>query len=342
MTERVDIVKDLLILKYKGQSKITVEGYAGYFVVKKNGDIKFNALQYPLALSSMITCELSDPFKVFQRKLSDSTSKITRRSPDFKTINNSLFMYIKKQIFKDPSFGVKLLAANKKKDKEVMKALIVEFFENWVEQLKLDIAVEDMSYLDFSKQVSTFSTTEDILSVLSREDLKNLSEAYPIVDPINGKSITSFAIGEEIYFTVLKFSNDESRSKIVEAFPESFDESGENTQPLVGKLISKELVEDIGNEFMLVKISCKGVYFKAIIYTNMNIKIPTVNVPKTPSPFINNDSGRNESKHHRNFQEYEKSGSDKKSKINFFDLLIAMTFVGAAAIVIMIIINFFS
>lgn len=327
-------MKDLLILKYKGQSKITVEGYAGYFVVKRNGDMKFKALQYPITLSSMITCKLNDPFKIFQRKLSDGISKVAQRSPDFKPINNDFSRYIKGRISADPSFGVKLLTANKAKDKEVIKSLIAEFFEDWVEQLKLDVAIEEVSYSEFSKQMSTFSTTEDALSVLSRDDLKNLSEAYPIVDPINGKPITSFDIGEQIYFTVLRFSNDESKSKIVETFSDSFDESGENIQPLVGKLLSKELVEDIGNEFMLIKIGCEGVYFKAVVYTSVNIMSPTVSVPKAKVPFIENDPRHNS-------QEYDELRNIEKERINLVDLLIAMMLVGVIVIAVMIIIYFF-
>lgn len=337
MSERIGTVKDFLVLKYKGRSKITVEGYVGYFVVEKDGNMKFEALQFPLTLSSFVTCKLDDPFKIFQSELSKSILKVTQRSPDFKIMNRDFLKYIKTRLSSDPSFGAKLLTSNKLNDEDVMKSMVVNFFEDWVEQLKLEMSVEELDYSEFSRQVSTLDIPKDARSVLSRDDLKDMSEAYPIIDPIKGKSITSFDVGEQIYFTVLNFSSDESKSKIVEAFPDSFDKSGVNTRPLTGMLISKELVENFRNEFMLVKISCAGVPFKSLIGTNVNIMSPAVKVPK-----INLSLNSNESHHnYQKYDKYDKIDDIEREKIKFVDFLIATMLVGGIVMAVMIIIYFF-
>ncbi len=321
-------MKDLLILKFKGRSKITVEGYTGYFVIKKNGDMRYKILQYPMSFSSIVNCETKEPFKLFQRKLSDATTKLLRDSPQFRSVNSELNRYVKRRMIKDMSFGAKLLTANKVKDEEVTKTLMKDFFEDWVEDLNLDIEIEEVNYSEFSKQFSRFSTPEDVMDVLKREDLEGLSEVYPIVDPINGKPISHFDVGEQIYFTVLKFSDDDSKSKILEAFPDNFNESGENVSPLIGMIVSKEIA---GNDFFLIKIECEGVRFKSVVYNGVNIMEESVRVPKAKDE-------TEESVHSsQNREELEM----EKEKLNILDLSVALLLVSGVVLTIMVLIYFF-
>ncbi len=321
-------MKDLLILKFKGRSKITVEGYAGYFVIKKNSGIKYKVLQYPMSFSSIVNCDVKESFKVFQRKLSDSTTKLTRDSSQFKSVNYELNRYVKGKTIKDMAFGAKLLTANKIKDKEVIRTLVKDFFEDWVEDLSLNIEIEEVNYSEFSKQFSRFNTPDDVMNLLERGDLNGLSEAYPIVDPINGKPINRFGVGEQIYFTILKFSDDDSKSRILEAFPNDFNESGENLNPLIGMIVSKELA---GNDFFLIKIECEGVRFKSVVYNGVNIMEESVRVPKVREKMKKNtyDSRKRE--------ELE----IEKEKLNILDLTVALILVSGVVLVVMILIYFF-
>ena len=321
-------MKDLLILKFKGKSKITVEGYAGYFVVKRNGDTRYKTLQYPMSFSSIVNCEVKEPFKVFQRKLSDATIKLLRDSSQFKSVNSELNRYMRRRMVRDISFGAKLLNANKVKDKEVIKTLVKDFFEDWVENLRLDIDIEEVDYSEFSKQISRFSTPDDVMAMMKRGDLEGLSEAYPIVDPINGKTISRFDVGEQIYFTILKFSDDDSKDKILEAFPDDFNESGENVGPLIGMVVSKEIA---GNDFFLIKIECGGVRFKSVVYNGVNIMKDSVRVPKAKEK--TKDGAYSSQK--REELEIE------KEKLNILDLVVALLLVSAVVLTIMVLIYFF-
>jgi hypothetical protein len=273
------LLKDLLIIKFKGQSKATVEDYVGYFMVRKNGDIKYKVLQYPTSLSSFVDFKLSEPFKIFQKNLEDSISKVTSSSPEFKSMNTSLTRYVSKKLIREASFGMKVVSAHKLREEAIIKDFVKDFFEDWVSDLSVDISVEELYYSELSKQFSKYSTPEDVISTLKRSDLNDLSEAYPIVDPIRGRPVTSFDIGTRIYFTVLKFSNDEDKKKIIEAFPDKFNENGENIKPLVGTMISKEFTNG-SQDFILIKIDCEGVIFKSAVYRGINIMSESVPVPE--------------------------------------------------------------
>ncbi len=324
--------KDLLILKFKGSSKVTMEGYSGYFIIKKNGEIKYKVLQYPSSFSSFVNCEVDDAFKIFQKKLNEATVKITRNSPEFNSMNSSFNRYVGRKIVKEPSFGMKLISAYQMKDITVLKDFVKEFFDEWVQDLNLRVNVEELYFSEFSRQFSRFANPEDLTSILERADLTNLSEAYPIVDPIHGKPVTTFDIGDKIYFTVLKFVDDEFKKKIMEEFPDNFDESGENVKPLVGTLISKELTPN-AKDFMLIKIECAGVLFKSVVYNGVNIMWESVRVPYKSDDEVLSFSDEEKSKLEEILRE--------KEKINLGDILIALFLVVGVVLAIMVGIYFF-
>ncbi len=326
------MLKDLLILKFKGYSKVTMEGYAGYFIVKRNGEIKYKVLQYPTSLSSFVKCSVSDAFKIFQKNLNDATLKITRSSPEFNSTNSSFNRYVGRKIVREPSFGMKLISAYQMNDKLVLKDFVKEFFEEWIQDLNLEIGIEELYFSEFSRQFSRFANPEDVTSILQRADLDKLSEAYPIVDPIHGKPVATFDVGDRIYFTVLKFFDEESKKKILEAFPDNFDENGENVKPLVGTLISKELVKEMG-DFMLIKMECAGVLFKSVVYGGVNIMWESVRVPSRS----NEDEALFSSEEENELREILR----EKEKISLGDILVALFLVVGVVLAIMIGLYFF-
>ncbi len=327
-------LKDLLILKFKAQSRTTMEEYIGYFMLKRNGEIKYKVLQYPTSFSSYVNFNLNEPFKIFQKDLNDSILKVTRNSPEFKSTNSNLNRYIGKKLVRDPSFGMKLISAHKSGETMVVKDFIKDFFEEWVSDLNVEISSEELYYSELSKQFSKYSTPEDIMSMLQRSDLNDLSEAYPIVDPIRGKPITSFDIGSRIYFTVLKFSNEESKKKILEAFPQNFNENGENVHPLVGTIVSKELTNG-SQDFILIKLECEGVLFKSVVYSGLNVMWENVQVPKI----------KDEEEFTPIFSKSEKDELaellKEKEKLKISDVLVAMFLVVGIVLAIVVGVYFF-
>lgn len=310
-------MRDLLVFKFKGQSRVTVEGYAGYFIIGKDGSVKYKILQYPMSLSSLVTCNPGEGFKQFQRKLNEEELKIIQKSVEFKDTNLDLRRYVKSQLYRDTAFGGKLIKANKSEDFDVIVSMFKDFFVGWVDELKLEIVVEDMDYAGFSKQFSKYGNPEDAMSLLSRSDLSKLSEAYPIVDPINGRSIDSFDIGDNLYFTVLRFSEESMLRTISERFPNAFNDAGDNVEPIIGKIISKEFVPEVGDDFTLIKIECESVYFKALVYNSLNIMAPTVKVPQIQPPKKKSSSSSASGK---TFD----SAAEKKEKIELSDILMGL------------------
>lgn len=272
-------MNDISIVKFTGQSKLTLEGYLGYFLITKNGDFKYDVLQYPLSLSSMINVGIRDDFRSIQLKIPQIRRRMMNSLSEIKDINADLEKFIGKKVSSDGTFKHKLVLSIQSEDTEVVSSIIEEFFKEWVNPIKMDVDIQEMSFPEFSKQLSRVGNSEDAFKVIKREDLKDLSEAYPIVDPIAGKSVNDFRIGEKIYFTVLRFANDHVRSEMMSKFPNDFNAQGENVSPLIGRIISKEFVPEFGEDFTLIKIECQSFYFKALVLNSINLMTTSVGIP---------------------------------------------------------------
>ncbi len=272
-------MSDISIVKFAGQSKVTLEGYIGYFLITRSGDFKYDVVQYPLSFSSMVNVSFKDDFKLIQLKVPQIKNRMIKSSPETKEMNAELDKFINKRISSDESFKHRLKIAIQNGDIEVISSILEDFFKEWVDPIKMNVDIQEMTFAEFSKQLSKVGNSEDAFKVIKRDDLKDLSEAYPIVDPIAGKSINDFRIGEKIYFTVLRFANDQVKSEILKKFPDDFNAQGENTSPLVGRVISKEFVPEFGEDFTLIKIECQNFYFKAMVLNSMNLMTTSVGVP---------------------------------------------------------------
>lgn len=272
-------MSDISIIKFAGQSKVTLEGYIGYFLITRSGDFKYDVIQYPLSFSSMINVSFKDDFKLIQLRIPQIKNRMVKSSPEIKEMNSDLEKFISKKINSDVSFKHRIKIAIQNADVEVIGSIIEDFFKEWVDSIKMSVDIQEMTFAEFSKQLSKVGNSEDAFKAIKRDDLKDLSEAYPIVDPIAGKSINDFRIGEKIYFTVLRFANDQVKAEMLKKFPDDFNAQGENVSPLVGRIISKEFVPEFGEDFTLIKIECQNFYFKAIVLNSMNLMTTSVGVP---------------------------------------------------------------
>jgi hypothetical protein len=328
-------MNDISVIKFKGQSKLTLEGYVGYFLITKDGDLKYDVLQYPLSLSSFVDFDVDKEFKIFQRKIPENRSKIIRTSSGFKELNSDLERYIKNKTSSDKVFKDKMMLAIKNEDLDVLNTFVTDFFDGWVKALKISVTVESMSYSDLSKQLSKIGNTDETLSILKRNDLQNFSEAYPIVDPISGKSINNFDVGEKIYFTVLRFSDDKSKDEMIKKSPNAFNGQGENISPLVGRLISKEFVPELGEDFTLIKIESQGNYFKALVLNSMNLMTASVGIPT----FRNNEGKNNEGKNNA-YDSFKNKKNEEEVHVKLSDVLVSIILVGGIIGTVMTIIYF--
>lgn len=309
-------MSDISIVKFVGQSKITVEGYIGYFLINKDGDFKYDVLQYPLGFSSLMNISVKDDFKVIQRKIPQIRANMIQRSAQIKEMNKEVNLYIGRKVNSDSTFKHRFLLSIRNGDTEVLNSFVEEFFKEWVDPVKISAGIEEMSYSEFSKQLSKVGDTDEAFKVIKRNDLKDLSECYPIVDPVSGKSINDFNVGEKIYFTILRFANDQSKSEMLKKFPSDFNDQGENISPLIGRVISKEFVPEFGDDFTLIKIECQDVYFKALVLNSINLMSTSMKVP-----LIKNESIEIK-------QKKEETDEKEDFHVNFIDVIIAVLLVG--------------
>lgn len=322
-------MSDISIVKFFGQSKITLEGYIGYFLITKDGDFKYDVLQYPLGFSSLINISAKDNFKVIQSRMPLIRTSMIQRNAQIKEMNKEVNLYISRKINSDRTFKHRLILSVRNGDIEVLNSFVEEFFKEWVDPVKMSTGIEEMGYAEFSKQLSKTGDTEAAFKVIKRDDLKDLSESYPIVDPISGKPINDFNIGEKIYFTILKFANDQSKSEMLKKFPNDFNSQGENISPLIGRIISKEFVPEFGDDFTLIKIECRDVYFKALVLNSINLMSTSIGVPIMRNSRIESEPKKAE------------NAKEEDIHVHLIDIIIAVLLVGGITGMIATIAYFF-
>lgn len=154
--------------------------------------------------------------------------------------------------------------------------ILTELLSGWSSKIKLDVEAKAMTFEEFS--VSSFQSQiselddELILNAFQRPDVKDLPEVFPVIDPIDGKSLDEFDVGDNIYFVVLNMGSEENKKKLLNDFPDKFEGRTSNI-PFSGTLVSKELVRGKkGAYHYLIKVDFgNGVLGKALIPRSLKI-----------------------------------------------------------------------
>lgn len=269
------MAKDFFLVKYLVTSRITDEIFVGYFFGKKDGKFEYDLVTAQKRYLNPKTIDLEKPYLAFKKDLERIKSEIVEKFPTMKELNRDVKNFLRIQLGKMgyDALAKKIFITIENDDEGLLRMMIREIFENWTSRFELELVYELMDYEAITKEMFTFSSDEKVIEqIYNREDLKDLPEIYPLIDPVEGVSIDEFQIGDKIFFTVLNAGNEETKNKLLEDFPRHFSKSGDNIMPFVGELLSKEIIPTVSKNYVLVKVDFgNGVIGKAVVLRSLRL-----------------------------------------------------------------------
>ncbi len=269
---------DFYFVKVRIKSKATAEDMLGYFFGKVNKEPEFDFIVVPARFGNMLNLSLDMEYKEFMDAYKALKNRIFDEVPEALDLTDDFMNYLRVQLQKKGPdlFGAEVSAAVKSEDADLVHYTIVELIKGWTPRADVAVGIkaltmEELSMENFLSQVEDLGD-ENLLEVLTRPDIKDLPEIFPIIDPIYGKSISEFDIGDPIFFVVLNPGSEQYQKMLEQAFPNNF-RGGVNIRPFVGTLISKELVVgEKGGKYFLIKVDFgRGIQGKGIISRSLKI-----------------------------------------------------------------------
>ncbi len=269
---------DFYFVKTLIKSKATAENMLGYFFGKVSKEPEYDFIVVPARYGNMLNLSLEADYKAFMDNFRALKKKVFEEVPEALEMTDEFMSYLKVQLQKKGPdiFGAEISAAIKNDDADLVHYIITELVKGWTPRADVAVGInaltmEEISMENFLSQVEDLDD-ENLLEVLMRPDIKDLPEIFPIIDPVYGKSITEFDIGDSIFFVVLNPGSDEFARELEKLFPNHF-RGGANTRPFVGTLISKELiVGKKGGKYFLIKVDFgKGIIGKGIVSKSLKI-----------------------------------------------------------------------
>lgn len=269
---------DFYFVKTLIKSKATAETMLGYFFGKVGKEPEYDFVVVPARYGNMLNLSLESDYKTFMDNFRVLKKKVFDEVSEALEMTNDFMDYLKVQIQKKgPSiFGAEISAAVKNSDADLVHYIISELVKGWTPRSDVAVGInaltmEEISMENFLSQMEDLDD-ENLLEILTRPDIKDLPEIFPIIDPVYGKSITEFDIGDSIFFVVLNPGSDDIARDLEKLFPNHF-RGGTNVRPFVGTLISKELIVGRrGGKYFLIKVDFgKGIVGKGIVSKSLKI-----------------------------------------------------------------------
>ena len=269
---------DFYFVKTLIKSKATAETMLGYFFGKAGKEPEYDFIVVPARYGNMLNLSLESDYKTFMDNFRVLKKKVFDEVSEALEMTNDFMDYLKVQIQKKGPgiFGAEISAAVKNADADLVHYIVSELVKGWTPRSDVAVGInaltmEEISMENFLSQMEDLDD-ENLLEVLTRPDIKDLPEIFPIIDPVYGKSITEFDIGDSIFFVVLNPGSDDIMRDLEKLFPNHF-RGGTNVRPFVGTLISKELiVGKRGGRYFLIKVDFgKGIVGKGIVSKSLKI-----------------------------------------------------------------------
>ncbi len=269
---------DFYFVKVRIKSRATAEDMVGYLFGKAGREPEFDFIVVPSRFAGMLNIDIEADYKDFMDTFKALKKKILDEIPEAVELTDDFLNYLRVQLTrKGPDlFGAEISAAVKNNDAELVHFSVAEMIKGWTPRSDVVVSIkglsmEELAMENFLSQMEDLDD-ENLLEVLTRPDIKDLPEIFPIIDPVYGKSITEFDIGDSIFFVVLNPGSEENEKKLTDAFPNHF-KGGMNVRPFVGTLISKELiVGNKGGRYFLIKVDFgKGIVGKGIVAKSLKL-----------------------------------------------------------------------
>ncbi len=260
---------DLYFIKFKATSKATAEVIIGYFFGKVNNVPEFDFVVVPIRFSELIDeINIDDNLFELKEQLEKVKTELKKNSGVY-DVTLAFLSYINNMLNRRGkiAIGIEFSTAVKNEELDVLSILISNLLEEWSPKMDVIVKAEKMLLEEYSAmsflEVKEDFSDEEVAKVYSRADIVDLPEVFPVIDPINGTSITRFDVGDRIYTVLLNPGKYESKLK---EFLESKETSKGSFEAIEGVILSKEIVRTKTGTLYLIKVEiAEGIIAKALV-----------------------------------------------------------------------------
>jgi len=250
---------DFYALKFLATSNLTGETYVGYMFGKKAQTPYFNVLLLTRAqLREVDLPDITKDYLDFKSEIDMLYYQLPKEKNDNLLTQFKAYFYntLKKMRFEVT--GTKIFMAIEEDDVYVLKSILNDILSEWAGDTKIKLVAQKFDYKDLTWISAVKEKGEEGLKeYLNREDVKKATEIYPIIDPVEGYSVSKLDIGEPIIVLPIE-ANNEGEKKM-----------GEVTE---GKIISKELIPSSDYIFLKVDLG-NGTLGKAVVHRDLKVSV---------------------------------------------------------------------
>ncbi|HPE40429.1 MAG TPA: DUF4899 domain-containing protein [Bacteroidales bacterium] len=334
---------DFFSLKILAESQSSDEVILGFFFGKVEGRLDFQFINFARRFKDIAKINLNKDLNDFKEDLNSVYRKLIARSGDILTRTNDFTNYLKSYINKNGgrlNFSNRLSSIVGNKDTDSVRALLRDVFDEWTSDLKINFecgcsTYSEMSSEESSKTENTLQIQEALENAKDRKELLDLSDFYPIVDPMEGNQAGGLKVGDSIFITIIQFSNETDQQRLMGNYPDKFDAKGKNNSPFEGYITAMEYISAEKGTILLKIVLDDWFEAKAFIMSNIRImqKNRRKNILRDHSPvqdILPNELPKKSS---------ERTESDHiNQREKLFDQLLVASLMGLITIVVLIII----
>lgn len=270
---------DFYNIKVFAESQSSDELILGCFFGKVNGKLEFQFITVARRFKEIAQIDLSLDLNDFKAKLNIIYRNLIAKNGDIISKTNEFSNHINNFIHKSGgklTFSAKLSHIIEQNDSESIRSILNDMFAEWTSDARIRydwncFTFSEMSSEEFAKSDNMGEIQTAKETTKHRKDLMELSDFYPIIDPMEGNQVSNIKIGDSIFTTIIHFTDEKEHKQLQETYPEKFDLDGKNIMPFEAFITSMEFVSK-GKGTVLMKIMIDSWFeAKAIIVANIRI-----------------------------------------------------------------------
>ncbi|HOO73851.1 MAG TPA: DUF4899 domain-containing protein [Tepiditoga sp.] len=248
---------DFYAVKYMATSLLTGETYLGYIFGKKKQEPNFNGILINKArIQNYKLPSIQKPYLDFKSDMDMLVYKIlndVKIGGANRQFSAYLFSTFKK--YGMDILSTKIFLAVQDGDPFVLKAIVQDILFDWAGETEVKLVAEKFNYEDLTWiQAATEKGEDGAYTYLSRDDVKNAVDVFPIIDPMDGYPLSKLDVGDPILVLVTTENKNDSKNA------------------LEGSVISKEIVPTTDYLFLKIDLG-NGKIGKTVVLRNMKIAV---------------------------------------------------------------------
>ncbi|HOO33637.1 MAG TPA: DUF4899 domain-containing protein [Thermotogota bacterium] len=324
----------------------------GYFFGKKNERLEYSFFIFPASFRRKIPDLEYNPYLIYKEKISEIFNDILPDNPEILENSKKIMEYVNFQFNKiggSEKFSKRLTYLIESDEKDEINMEILGLFENWVEKKEIQLNIQTFTTDEFSKQmldsIDMSNISEDYRDFSA---LRNLSEFYPLIDPIHGVTIDKFLVGMPLKCTILSYPDDETEQKIREYFKDQIDVREGYLKPIEGIIVSKEILPGKMETYILVKIKLlEDVFAYSIVLKALRLIRPSANDENFLPPLERKDDLIPKGTERISVRKRKRETTvmkqlKEKARFKFADFLLITIIVGGSMVLIALILDLIS